>query len=1060
MLPLFITAIPTFGRMIRTITEKMGPGKPPRRQAVRAAMVSAVFLVAVAAALLVVRRERSPIARIVSLAPATARVVEARLTGGLAWAPYRGANRGTDTTSSDASRLRLAGAAGEIVDRADHDGGAENHHAAGVALLLIQEPVNAITQLEGLAQESKDAAVWSDLAAARLAASSQLGRASLLPMALAAADKALQIQPGLPEALFNRALILEHLGLLADARSAWQLYLQSDPSSAWGTEARSHLTQLPLSTHFVEFERDRPLLEAAAARGDTAAVRRYVDAHRELARRYAEGVYLGHWGEAVQRKDGPEAARWLSIARSSGDALFAVSGEALLRDAVHAIDAAPAPEQEAIAAAHVLYLNGRIAYSRDQRDVAGRALSQAAEAFETLHDPMAFQARLSAASARRVGNDPAGARRDLQNLLSAANEHPAYMALGAYVRWELGLALSDDDAWYPAANVLSDGAAIAQRAGEKESEGFINQNLAFALTSLGRNDDAWLARSRGFSALSIEGNDPQRLATAVAAAANAELSAGHRDAALALTSTDAAIAHNASRPFLAINGLLARTLLQSMNGDDAAALATARRATGLAAVISDSQIRVGWQAKVDVASGAALSAQNPRAAVERLTQAIDFYAAHGMTGALLDPLLLRSRCLVRTGDIQSAMGDLDRGMTIVENHPGAMSGTTAGWSLLDAEHALFTDAVRLSLDRGDKAGAFTYAERSHGAPLSIADLQRRLSGSGAVILEFVALPGELVTFAVSDTDFTTERHHISMKTLASRADDVLSEAGTTAAANLYDDLIRPAERVLDRAREVVIVTDPRLPAVPFAALYDSVHRRFLTERAAVSTASSAGSLEADPVHPGSPVLAAIVLPSGGDESARLPDTEREVRDIAAFYSRSTPVSSAATFANFRAEASGANVIHISGHTEQQRGGGEQALLFSGKGGLLERISWKNVTASPALRDAVVVLAACETLRPPTSSATHALSLGAAFAVAGASDVVGTLAPLGDRDARLLFQGLHRELASGARPADALRTVQREAIASEKNSGGSHAWRAIASLTRRIPLPASGRSHRG
>ena len=73
----------------------------------------------------------------------------------------------------------------------------------------------------------------------------------------------------------------------------------------------------------------------------------------------------------------------------------------------------------------------------------------------------------------------------------------------------------------------------------------------------------------------------------------------------------------------------------------------------------------------------------------------------------------------------------------------------AGWSVLDAEHALFTAAIRLSIDRGDKAGAFAFAERSHGAHTTIPDLQHRLAGSGTAVLEFAALPPEQIPTIVA-----------------------------------------------------------------------------------------------------------------------------------------------------------------------------------------------------------------------------------------------------------------------------------------------------------------------
>lgn len=1012
--------------------------------------VAAAVLLAAILVPLILRRDQGSIHRLVVLAPRSARLVEPRLTGGFAWAAYAGANRAAGETR-DSEQMKLDGAAGELIDRANHNGGADEQHAAGVAMVLVQQPAEAIGRLEVSAKQSNDPKVWSDLAAARYAAASQLGRASLYPTALAAADAALRIDANLPEALFNRALILERLGLTDEAKRAWQRYLEADSSSPWAAEARSRMAQMPASTHASQFERDRPLLERAAERGDTAGVRRYVDAHRERARAYAEGEYLGHWAEALQRNDTAEAARWLSIARAIGNALAEISGESLLRDAVRAIDLAAPAQQRAIASAHVLYRNGRIAYSRGQRDTGERDLLRAAEAFETVHDPMALEARYYAASTRLVRNDDAGAQADLERSRAAADMHPGYISLGAHVRWELGRALSFDDDWSQATRVLAEGTAMFRRCGERASEAFTETILADAYRALDRDDDAWLARIQSFAALSAEG-EPEYLATSIAAATYAELAVSHREAALSLSALETSIARGGARPQLAINSLINRALLQSMSGDTAGALQAAREADGLANAVVDPEMRAGWSAQVAIATGAALAGSSPRAATESLTRAIDFYTAHSLLAGLPEPLLLRSRCAARSGDVQSAMRDLERGMAIVESHQVGVPGAAAGLSVLDAEHAVFTDAIRLSLDRGDNGGAFAFAERSHGMPVTIPELQRRLAGTGTAVLEIVALPGELVTFAVAENDAVVLRRPAT-DTIASLADESLSESGTIAAAKLYDELIRPADALLDRAREVVIVADQRLATVPFAALYDSANRRFLVERFAVSVALSAGSLQPDERRTAAPALAAIALPSGGGDSRGLPDAENEVRDVAGLYTRATSIPAAtATLAQLRIAAAGADIVHIAGHTERQPGGGEQALLFAGVSGKVERVSWKTIIASPSPNRGVVVLAACETLRPPPSTATRALSLGAAFSAAGASDVVGTLAPIGDRDARILFSALHRQLASGVRPAEALRSVQQDAITNEKTNGGRRAWRAVALLTRRIPAP--------
>ncbi|HEX3071256.1 MAG TPA: CHAT domain-containing protein [Thermoanaerobaculia bacterium] len=1026
-----------------------------KRRFLRPAWIIAIAAVVVLAVALPALRQaihpKSPTDTLVALVPRSARLVEPRLTGGFPWAGYHGPMRATGSTA-DAQQLKLGGAAGELIENADHDQSAEAQHAAGIAMVLVEKPDEAIAKLETAARVSKDAKSWSDLAAARYATASKLGRASLYPEALAAADAALRIDPNLPEALFNRALILERLGLTDEAKRAWQRYLETDSSSDWATEARSRIAQLPATTHASQFEHDRPLLERAAERGDTASVRRYVDAHRELARRYADYTYLDNWAEALQRNDMSNAARWLTIARHIGDALVALSGEALLRDAIRVVDAATPAQQREIAAAQILYFTGRTAYSRGQRDAAVRDLLRAAEGFEAAHDPMALQARYYAAGARSAGNDAASARADLEGVLAAANAHPEYISLGGQVRWELGRAMSNDDNWLQAVTVLTEGTSMFRRCGERASEAFTETILAYAYRALDRDDDAWLARLQSFAALSAEG-ESERLATSIAAATYAELAVGHRDAALSLSALESAIARGGARPQLAIKPLVNLALLQSMSGDTVGALQTAREAEGLARAVVDPELRANWSAQTDVATGAALAESSPRAAIEPLTRAIDFYTARGLFAGLPQPLLLRSRCSVRNGDATAAMLDLERGMTIVESHPAPVPSASAGAGVLDAEHALFTDAIRLSLERGDKASAFAFAERSHGTPTTISEVQSRLAGTGTAVIEIVSLPSELVTFAVAENDVVVVRHATAAGTIASLVAESLSESRTTAAAKLYEELIHPVDAVLDRAREVVIIADHELSTVPFAALYDSAHQRFLVERFAVSTASSAGSLQPDEPRTAAPVLAAIALPSGGTESPALPETEIEVRDVAGLYAHVSTISPAnATLAQLRIAARGANIVHIAGHTERQPGGGEQALLFIGASGTTERVSWKAIVSSPAVNRGVVVLAACETLRPPPSVATRGLSLGAAFSAAGASEVIGTLTPIGDRDARPLFGALHRQLALGARPADALRAVLQDAINLEKTNGGRRAWRALALLTRRIPAP--------
>jgi CHAT domain-containing protein len=398
-----------------------------------------------------------------------------------------------------------------------------------------------------------------------------------------------------------------------------------------------------------------------------------------------------------------------------------------------------------------------------------------------------------------------------------------------------------------------------------------------------------------------------------------------------------------------------------------------------------------------------------------LTQAIDGYRANGRTVFLPESYLLRARA---ENDPGRAAEDLESGIAELERSR-VRTGAVVGTGVLNAGDALFEEAIRLSAERGDVERAFAYAERSRAQlgsnVVTLGELQRRLAGSDAAVLEIAALPKELVAICVTGSDAAMKRTALA---------DV----------DLYDALIRPFESMLAASQHLIIVADRSLQNVPFAALYDPATRRPLIERFAVALAMSASSLQPMPRRPAAESLLAVALPSGAS-NAGLPETAREIRDIAPLYPSAATIDEAA-FDAFASAAPNASVIHIAGHTARQSDDAGTALVFAN-----ERVTWTTIAAQHLPRGPVVVLAACATLQPHG----RALTPGEGFLAAGATDVIGTLTPIADNDARELFQSIHKHLAAGAAPCDAVRAAQLEALAHS-----SAAWRAVASLTRCIP----------
>lgn len=982
------------------------------------------------------RRREDSISGLVRLAAGSERLAEPRLSGGFAWARYRGPMR-AGGGAADTALLRLDGAAGDVIERARSERSIEARHAAGIALILVDQPAEAIDRLRSVAAElPNDVSVWNDLAAARYAAAVQMQRPSLLPEALAAADRALRIDSKSAEVLFNRALILQRLGLRSQAHAAWERYLAVDSSSPWSNEGREHLSQLPLQTAQTMFQKELPRLERAAVAGDANTVTQIVLKFPQQCRTRAEAEQLGLWGEAYRRGDVAESGRLLIVARAIGDALASLHGEWLLREAVDAIDRSGATGRGTLAEAHAIYRRGRIAYAKQRVEDGERDLRDAAARFASAGSPMRLSARYYADGALYDRHQSTTACAGQAQTLRELEQQPHFLAMRAQVAWALAVCRMVDTDWTGAAPLLAESERGFRVLGERTNLGFVLGLKATTLTFIGLADDAWSARIEGFELLSAEGRP--ELAVSLGAAARSELQHGHLEAALPILELVEAAERGAANEAVLDDALFREAVLNAALGDEAGGSLKVREAESVAQGIRDPAARERALAGVAFAHGAVVLRRDPSEARRFLTSAIEGYRAQGATALLPEPYLLRARASMRLGDTEAAMRDLDDGIAIVERHSVDVAGTVVGTGVLDAGTTLFEDAIGLQLDLGDVPLAFAYAERARtqlraDAQRGAQPLQRLLAGTGTAVLEFVALPTAVVAICVTERGITATRTPIARERLERLAD------GNDLVA-LYDVLIAPA--ALDGVRQLVVVPDARLEGVPFAALYERRSKRYLVERMPVSIALSATSLQLGKVRAPRSLLA-VTLPSGAPiQTAALPESESEVLDIRNLYDRFTGVPAAgATFAAFIAAAPRADVVHIAGHTERQPGAGDPALVFAD-----ERVSGKLMARTPSFDGATVILAACETLRAPRQPQEHTLSLGGGFLAAGAASVIGTLTPIADRDARQLFDAVHRELAAGADASAAVRAAQLSAIA----RGDHSAWQSIAVLTRRIP----------
>jgi tetratricopeptide (TPR) repeat protein len=167
--------------------------------------------------------------------------------------PVRVMRGGGDGESGDPGetdeRLELRSKENELLTASADHPSRRNLHALGVALLLDKKPEEAIKALERAAQLGPpDADLLNDLAAAYTDRRVKRGAPRPpapddAPQVLAAVERAWQAAKT-PASAWNRALALQAVGRDAEAKAAWQQYMQLETDPQWLGEAKEHLDVL------------------------------------------------------------------------------------------------------------------------------------------------------------------------------------------------------------------------------------------------------------------------------------------------------------------------------------------------------------------------------------------------------------------------------------------------------------------------------------------------------------------------------------------------------------------------------------------------------------------------------------------------------------------------------------------------------------------------------------------------------------------------------------------------------------------------------------------------
>ena len=989
------------------------------------------FSVAVLALTLVLLRGRQPadssLASLVAASSPIERNVEPRLSGGFAWAPFR------PHTRLGAPDHELAKAMATTLTRVRGEQTPSARHTTGVVQMLDGHPRDALTDLTNAAEAGNAPSIWNDLAAASYATAVQYDAPDLFADTLAACDRALSIDPQCPEALFNRALVIERLGLRDDAREAWERYLVTDSITEWASEAREHLRAVqPLIPFMDLLDRDYDRLS-----NDPSAVMLLARGDPQSARGYAWMEILGRWGEAVVHGDGRDAARHLGLARALGAAVSRINGDQMFTHVVAAIDRADAPMLAVLATAHVDYRAGIKAFQDKRPADAEPMLRRAATAFRLAQSPMELNAEYFAANTTFEQGRHDEAQKQLEDLLARGpREFPAYRA---QVSWELGVCHTSRGAWGEAITMLQQSATAFERLGEVQNAGAVRRVLAFIYDRIGDPTTAWNQRMAALRGVGVRSSVP--LEKAIVSIAYAAMLRQDWHTAESFLSLDIGIAHRLRDDVHVTEALLSRAEVRVRLQDLAGAAKDLAEGGAATARIKDPTYR-DWGHTAGLWVRAMLTTSAPEAET-LFTQAITFRATQS------DPLFLpglyleRGRARRRAGDAAGAAADFRSGIAQLETQRGSLPSGEARWGAFHGAEELFGEAIDLAISQNDATGAFAVAEAARARALIESygrspSLDYRTLPAGTTVIEYVALPSRLVIFTASRSgvralatqcDLRTLATEVSALSRALRSDD--TNAWKRAATTLHRRLVEPVTTQLLGSPTVVFVPDAATATVPFSALLDSRGASLLEDHAIVVCPSAAVYAVANERRRSAPTPKSVLVISNAQantEGVHLDYVDGEADRVAHLYSKAVRLrDDAADFDDFAKRATASDAIHFGGHAIGDDSGLEPASIVLRQNGRERRIGVAEIATLRLPRTSVIVLAGCGTARGERRAAEGVISVAHGFLTAGVPSVIATLWPIDDEASAALFPRLHQRLAEGMAPAEALRAVQLDSI---------------------------------
>ncbi|MEM9387765.1 MAG: CHAT domain-containing protein [Pseudomonadota bacterium] len=909
---------------------------------------------------------------------------------------------------------------------------------------------------------------WNDLAAAYYSARRDDTDWRAYEAGLIAVGRALALAPNEPRTLYNRALILESMGMLMAAEEAWRAYLANARQDDWESTAKRRLRHLETAREARAAV--RATVGQIASEPSMLAAQRD-PAVRQLVRSELASDLLddGRLLEAIGNDPaGSCHGDRSTVLERLGDLQRLLTAPSLLLDTLAWLCERETTERgrlvRELAGAMALDRNGEVSLAREQAASVYPALAQDGS-------PLACVARLVEGSILFAQQRYQDARQfeALNAALEVATscEYPIVVARGFERLGSTALRRSRSEeavaAYANAQAALSGGHDVVRQAR-------IAALHANTLGAFGNHDAASAALVNALKDARQAALPPETIATlcilgaGISALADAvNMLELYADCTLRNLPNDAEPTYRVEAHVVRGSGRLQLGKLALAQADFAAAREAVRE-TG-----DPNEARLN-EVFVELQVGLAMVTESPLLALSPLQTAAAFYEENGTTSSEL----MAREALVRTFDNLGQTEQADKELRILlqrlDSLPTAGDREIRRWRY-QSERTAYERQLRAQIRSGAHKEALATLVRSrqpdrfgNESVQAIIDAATPEGSRGqdevtvifawlgnAVVSWRIDTAGKLVFFEAP----SRATGQASWQTLVERA------AGTSAVpvpggreaalAQLYDALIRPMTSDLGADARVHIVPDGPLFGLPWPALWDREVELYLVQQfyvdVAVELRANAKRSVAAPTWSQVDVFA----DPEADRTIALAAVARDAQVIEeVFTALGAAVSlhrgASLTQDTFEQALFSADLLHYAGHGEVDLVDPSRSRLVLQRdtsGDLLESITahdLETLEADGRTAPRLVVLAACDTAAY-SDRLPHALSIVRPLLELGTLEVMGALRPIEDVAYNALMERFYRGVGTGQAPFEALVRAQRAAVSTD-DVGAMAAWQYV------------------